>query len=92
MKLAKAHQYLSADIGKMVLPQLQQHRVHLLDAWRESRAEYGMPQAIRDGFYIPVPEMGVDAAVPVDYWLTQNLSKRLDETDNLLNRMYQDRT
>lgn len=85
MTATQAKRYLSADISKMPLDQLQRHRVHLLDAWRESRAEYGTAQAIRDGFYIPVPE--VRSAVPVDMWLTQNLSARLDEVEKLLSKI-----
>lgn len=73
----------------MSVTDLQKHRVNILDAWRESRAEYGIPQAIRDGFLISIPEMGVDAVVPVDYWLTHNLSKRLDEIDVILSRISQ---
>lgn len=79
MKIAQARKLLTEDIGRMTLEQLQRHRVKLTDAWRESRAEYGMGQAEMDGFY---RQTGEDATeyTPTDLWLTQNLSYRLDET------------
>ena len=51
MKITQARKLLTEDIGRMTLEQLQRHRVKLTDAWRESRAEYGMGQAAMDGFY-----------------------------------------
>lgn len=45
----------------------------------ESRAEYGMGQAAKDGFYRQTGE-DVTEYTPTDLWLTQNLSHRLDET------------
>lgn len=51
MKIAQARKLLTEDIGRMTLEQLQRHRVKLTDAWRESRAEYGMGRAAKDGFY-----------------------------------------
>ena len=67
MKIAQARKLLTEDIGRMTLEQLQKHRVKLTDAWRESRAEYGMGEDITE-------------YTPTDLWLTQNLSHRLDET------------
>lgn len=79
MKIAQARKLLTEDIGRMTLEQLQRHRVKLTDAWRESRAEYGMGQAAMDGFYRQTGE-DVTEYTPTDLWLTQNLSHRLDET------------
>ena len=79
MKIAQARKLLTEDIGRMTLEQLQRHRVKLIDAWRESRAEYGMGQAVMDGFYRQTGE-DVTEYTPTDLWLTQNLSHRLDET------------
>lgn len=79
MKIAQARKLLTEDIGWMTLEQLQRHRVKLTDAWRESRAEYGMGQAAMDGFYRQTGE-DVTEYTPTDLWLTQNLSHRLDET------------
>ena len=79
MKIAQARKLLTEDIGRMTLEQLQRHRVKLTDAWRESRAEYGMGRAAKDGFYRQTGE-DVTEYTPTDLWLTQNLSHRLDET------------
>ena len=79
MKIAQARKLLTEDIGRMTLEQLQKHRVKLTDAWRESRAEYGMGQAAMDGFYRQTGE-DITEYTPTDLWLTQNLSHRLDET------------
>ena len=79
MKIAQARKLLTEDIGRMTLEQLQRHRVKLTDAWRESRAEYGMGGAAKDGFYRQTGE-DVTEYTPTDLWLTQNLSHRLDET------------
>ena len=79
MKIAQARKLLTEDIGRMTLEQLQRHRVKLTDAWRESRAEYGMSRAAKDGFYRQTGE-DVTEYTPTDLWLTQNLSHRLDET------------
>ena len=79
MKITQARKLLTEDIGRMTLEQLQRHRVKLTDAWRESRAEYGMGQAAMDGFYRQTGE-DVTEYTPTDLWLTQNLSHRLDET------------
>lgn len=79
MKIAQARKLLTEDIGRMTLEQLQRHRVKLTDAWRESRAEYGMGLAAKDGFYRQTGE-DVTEYTPTDLWLTQNLSHRLDET------------
>ena len=79
MKIAQARKLLTEDIGRMTLEQLQKHRVKLIDAWRESRAEYGMGQATTDGFYRQTGE-DITEYTPTDLWLTQNLSHRLDET------------
>ena len=69
---------LTEDIKQMTLEQLQQHRVKLIDAWRDSMAQYGMNQAVMDGFYRPAGESAT-GYTPTDLWLTQNLSHRLDE-------------
>ena len=80
MKIAQARKLLTEDIGRMTLEQLQRHRVKLTDAWRESRAEYGMGQAAMDGFYRQTGE-DVTEYTPTDLWLTQNLSHK---TENVL--------
>lgn len=80
MKIAQARRLLAEDVDTMTLEQLQKYKVKVIDAWRESRAYYGIGQAVRDGFYL---QTGEDASeyTPKDLWLTQNLVKRLDAID-----------
>lgn len=80
MKIAQARRLLTEDVDAMDLEQLQKHKVKVIDAWRESRADYGMAQAVRDGFYLPVGQ-GDGDYIPKDVWLTWNLSHRIDEID-----------
>lgn len=80
MKIAQARRLIAEDVDTMTLEQLQKYKVKVIDAWRESRAYYGIGQAVRDGFYL---QTGEDASeyTPKDLWLTQNLVKRLDAID-----------
>ena len=80
MKIHRARQLVTENIEMMSLEQLQKHRVDILDAWRQAKADYGMEQAVRDGFYRLI---AADAVfyTPTDLWLTQNLTTRLDEID-----------
>lgn len=79
-----AENILRKDITSMSLEQLQKHKVRLLDAWRESRAFYGMEQAVKTGFYCPVLDDYASGFTPVNMFLTSNLSQRLDEVKKLL--------
>ena len=80
MKMKQARRLVSENIETMTLEQLQKHKVKVLDAWRESRGDYGMAQALRDGFYIQTGE-NASEHTRKDLWLTQNLVKRLDALD-----------
>lgn len=80
MKIAQARRLLAEDVETMTLERLQKYRVKVIDAWRESRADYGIAQAVRDGFYLQTGENASDRT-PKDLWLTQNLVKRLDAID-----------
>lgn len=80
MKIEQARRLVAENIATMTLEQLQRYRVKVLDAWRESRADYGIAQAVRDGFYLQTGENAAEYT-PTDLWLTQNLSARLDEID-----------
>lgn len=80
MKAAKAKEIVSIDIERLNLEALQKHKVKLLDAWRESKAEYGMAQAVRDGYYIQTGE-NASEYTPTDLWLTQNLGTALDRAE-----------
>lgn len=80
MKRSKAEELLRKPIDRMGLEELQAHKVKLVDAWRESRAEHGMEQALRDGYYAVVFDGFVDPfPAPVNIWLTKNLEYRMDE-------------
>ncbi len=74
----------------MTIEQLQRYKVKVIDAWRESRADYGIAQAVRDGFYL---QTGEDASeyTPKDLWLTQNLTRRLDAIDRREYEMFRQR-
>lgn len=80
MKIAQARKLVAENITTMTLEQLQRYRVKVIDAWRESRADYGIAQAVRDGFYLQTGENAAEYT-PTDLWLTKNLSARLDEID-----------
>lgn len=56
MKIAQARRLLAEDVETMTLERLQKYRVKVIDAWRESRADYGIAQAVRDGFYLQTGE------------------------------------
>ncbi len=80
MKRKQAEELLRKPIESMSLEQLQAHKVKLVDAWRESRAEHGMEQALRDGYYAIVLDGFVDPfPAPKNIWLTRNLADRMDE-------------
>ena len=51
MNYQTAMRLTTLDINSMTLEQVQRHKVRLLDAWRESRAQYGFEQAVVNGFY-----------------------------------------
>ena len=78
MKYQTAKRLTTLDISAMSLTQLQRHKVRLLDAWRESRAEYGFAHAVQDGFYRVVIDFGAQGFVPRDMWLTDRLNYCLD--------------
>lgn len=66
-------------IEDMSLEELQKHKVRLIDAWRESRAQYGFTQAVNDGFYKVIINEYSTGYTPADMWLTKNLEARMDE-------------
>ncbi len=90
MKIAQAKRLVSKNIEMMTIEQLQRYKVKVIDAWRESRADYGIAQAVRDGFYL---QTGEDASeyTPKDLWLTQNLTRRLDAIDRREHEMFRQR-
>lgn len=76
MTFKQAENLLREDIYKMGLTRLQRYKVQVVDAWRESTAEYGIEQAIANGFYVPVVDTGVSGTVPRDLWLATNLKNK----------------
>ena len=78
MKYQTAKRLITLDISTMTLEQVQRHRVRLLDAWRESQAQYGFSQAVRDVFYRVIIDSGAQGFVPRDLWLTDRLNDCLN--------------
>lgn len=79
MKYQTARQLTTLDVSNMTLEQVQRHKVRLLDAWRESRAQYGFAQAVKDGFYKIVVDSAAEGFVPRDMWLTHRINHCLDQ-------------
>lgn len=90
MKITKANQLLAKDIEDMSFEQLLNHRVNILDAWRQSKAEYGYIEAVKNGFYKVISSDSAYGYSPTDIWLTQNLLNRLNEIEYLLNTKYRE--
>lgn len=84
MTYTYAKELCRKNIDNMTLEQLQKHKVKLIDAWRESEAQYGFVQAVRDGFYQVIECEYASGFTPRDMFLTQNLDCRLNETENKL--------
>lgn len=77
MRYEKARELVCVVPDSLPLEELQRHKVKLIDAWRESRAEYGMGQAVRDGYYIRVLCDQATGYAPRDIFLTPNLDTAL---------------
>lgn len=79
MRYQTAIRLTTLDINNMTLEQVQRHKVRLLDARRESRAQYGFEQAVRDGFYKIVVDSAAEGFSPRDMWLTARIHYCLDQ-------------
>ena len=79
MRYQTARNLTMLEISSMTLEQVQRHKVRLLDAWRESRAQYGFAQAVKDGFYRMVVDSAAQGFIPRDMWLTDRLNHCLDQ-------------
>lgn len=79
MRYQTARNLTTLDINSMTLEQVQHHKVRLLDAWRESRAQYGFAQAVKDGFYRMIVDSAAQGFVPRDMWLTDRINHCLDQ-------------
>ncbi len=89
MKYSLAKQLLSEDIEKMTLEQVQKHKVRLIDAWRHSKAAYGMALAIKEGFYLEVVDSGASGYTPRDIWLTHQITARMEQTEERESKLLQ---
>ncbi len=78
MKYQTARRLTTLNVEEMSLMQVQKHRIRLLDAWRESRAQYGFAQAVQNGFYRIVVDSGAQGFMPRDLWLTDRLNYCLE--------------
>lgn len=83
MNIHKARTILSLPYENMTLERLQKHRVELIDAWRHSKASYGFPQAVAEGFYKVVESNYASGYTPSDMWLTHNLLYKLEAVEAL---------
>lgn len=88
MKLVTARQLLSIDISQIRLEELQKLYVRIIDAWRESTAQYGYNQAIINGFYKNCASESASGFIPSDMWLSHNLKTRLDDIEKRLTEIY----
>jgi hypothetical protein len=79
MNIKTARALMRENIQEMTLEKVQRHKVRLLDAWRESKADYGMDRAIKDGFYKILESSSASGFVPADMWLTHNLMEKYEE-------------
>ena len=89
MNFKKAQALLRVDVSRLSLEQLQRHKVKLIDAWRESKAAYGMAQAVANGFYKVVASESASGYFPTDIWLTHSLNQRLDEVELKERKIYE---
>jgi hypothetical protein len=60
-------------VAEMSSEKLQTHRNKLLKALREARAEYGLEQALRDGYMLPLISESASGVVPKYKFLESNL-------------------
>lgn len=79
MNIQAARNLLAKRIEDMSLEQIQRHKVRLVDAWRESRGDFGFDQAVRDGFFKVLVSESASGYAPADFWLMRNLGTKLDE-------------
>lgn len=81
MNYQTARRLTTLDINSMTLEQVQRHKVRLLDAWRESRAQYGFEQAVINGFYRIVVDSAAQGYCPRDMWLIDRINYCLEAAE-----------
>lgn len=79
------------DIQGLDLVKLQRHIVKLLDAKRESQAEYGIHQAVMDGYYVRFITESAFGYKPRYPWLTENLGHVIDEAVKRENELFNEK-
>lgn len=79
MKRTQAEALLKTDFRTLSYEEFLKYRVKIVDALRESEAEYGYEQAVADGYYVFVGDAGAVGFSPKNIWLTHELSQRLNE-------------
>ena len=60
------------------IEKLQKLKVQLIDAWHQSKATYGMSEAVKNGFYKIVGDTSASGYYPSDIWLKNSLENRLE--------------
>jgi len=88
MNINTARSICAQSVGDMNYEKLLKHRVKVIDAWINSRAEYGFNEAVRNGFYVEIASESASGYSPKDLWLTRNLGERLSEVEALLQKKY----
>lgn len=81
MTYKQAENLLTKNIENMTIEQLQKHKIALLDAWRHSEGFFGMPEAVKNGFYLVLASESAKGYTPRDIWLTVKLKARYYETE-----------
>ena len=76
-----AHRMLYSPISKMTRQELLQYKALLLDALKESCAEYGILQAVETGFYI---QKSPTRYVHFDSTITEKIQRRIVKTNKAL--------
>lgn len=87
MKRKTAESLLRHDFRIMNFEELQKYRVKLIDAIRESTAEYGYKTAVQNGFYKEIVSESATGYSPVNIWLTHNLKERYTQVNSLYTKM-----
>lgn len=79
MTIQTARRLLREPIEDMALERLQRHKVRILEAARESEAEYGFSEAVHNGFYKIISSDSATGCSPVDIWLSHELRERYNQ-------------
>lgn len=79
MTRSQAEKIVLTDITSLSIEELQKHKVKTIDAWRSTKADYGLPQALKDGFLIEIQGERSISYAPKNKWLLQNLGAHLEQ-------------